>query len=253
MHDDEGGSFVVHHDHLLMASHGFAGMARYSHFLSPDRGHGNRIHLNSTEAHGTVRLLRPGGWAVAIGAGIWFRDGLLPMTPRLTRLGLSVTGLMPTVGCSRREDADRRADRDRADAEARLQQERDLSERRIREEREEDAESRRRDRQRENAIELIRRVSELQLRMASIPGVTLRERAGMSAFAQQRGYDAEERNREVRRLIESLRHGAWTELALLGSGEMAEKAAARYRALVGLVDEAADPRRLCGVPVARAG
>jgi hypothetical protein len=39
--------------------------------------------------------------------------------------------------------------------------------------------------------------------------------------------------------ITSLRHGAWTEAAMLGTGEAAEAAADRYRTLVRLVDEAA--------------
>lgn len=57
-------------------------------------------------------------------------------------------------------DAERRAARDCADAERRLAEERDLSERRIRREHEDAAEIRHRDRLRENAIGLIRRVSE---------------------------------------------------------------------------------------------
>lgn len=73
-------------------------------------------------------------------------------------------------------DAERRAARDRADAERRLAEERDLSERRIRREHEDAAEIRHRDRLRENAIGLIRRVSELQPRMAALPGLTFRER-----------------------------------------------------------------------------
>lgn len=36
----------------------------------------------------------------------------------------------------------------------------------------------------------------------------------------------------------SLRHGAWTEAAMLGTGEAAEQAADRYRTLVRLLDEA---------------
>ena len=138
-----------------------------------------------------------------------------------------------------RADAERRAVSDRADAERRLREERDLSERRIRREHDEAAEIRRRDRLRENAIGLIRRVSELQPRMAALTGLTLRERMGTSAFAAQRDYDAEQYNRESRALVESVRHGAWTEVALLGPGDAADRAAERYRALVRLADEAA--------------
>lgn len=39
--------------------------------------------------------------------------------------------------------------------------------------------------------------------------------------------------------IDSLRQGAWTEAAMLGTGAAAEEAAHRYRTLVQLVDEAA--------------
>lgn len=138
-----------------------------------------------------------------------------------------------------REDADRRADRDRADAEERLRRERELSEQRLREERETEAESRRRDRQRENAVALIRRVSELQPRIVSICGLALRERAGISPFPGRTDPYAIQRNQETRAVIEALRHGAWTELGLLGFGEAAQKAAERYRVLVRLVDEAA--------------
>jgi len=54
-----------------------------------------------------------------------------------------------------------------------------------------------------------------------------------------RDYDDEQYNRESRALVESVRHGAWTEVALLGPGDAADKAAERYRALVRLIDEAA--------------
>jgi len=138
-----------------------------------------------------------------------------------------------------RADAGRRAAADRADAERRLQDERDLSEQRIREECEADAEIRRRDRLRENATGLIRRISDLQPRMAAIPGLTARE-GRLSFFARSSGDDSVKRsNQESRAALESLRHGAWTELAMLGPSEAAAKATERYLELVRLVDDAA--------------
>lgn len=62
---------------------------------------------------------------------------------------------------------------------------------------------------------------------AALPGLTFRERMGTAAFAAQRDYDTEQYNRESRALVESVRHGAWTEVALLGPGDAAEKAAER--------------------------
>lgn len=136
-----------------------------------------------------------------------------------------------------REDAKNRASRDRADAERRLQEERDLSERRIREERAEAAEIRRRDAQRVNAIDLVRRVAQVQPLMANVPSLALREGAGTSPWAAG-AFPGGPRDAECRSAIESLRHGAWTEVVLLGDGDAARKAGERYRLLVRLVDQA---------------
>jgi len=66
--------------------------------------------------------------------------------------------------------------------------------------------------------------------MSSVPGLVAPNLLVM------RRSTAEE---EALAAISSLRHGAWTEAAMLGTGVAAEAAADRYRTLVRLVDEAA--------------
>ena len=163
---------------------------------------------------------------------------------------VTVVGLGVTIYYARRDrrDAEQRADRerrdaedrskrDREDAERRLREERQLSEQHLREERQHAAEVRRRDRQAANATELMRRVSELQPRLGTVPSLTLRERAGPNPVLRQD--DSLLRARwDARQAIDSLRHGAWTEAAMLGASDAAREAAVRYRHLVRLVDQA---------------
>lgn len=123
---------------------------------------------------------------------------------------------------------------DRADAEKRLEDERAAGEQRIRDERAHADEVRRRDRQIANAAGLVARVAELQAFMTGVPGSSLRaERPSMSAHSRNMA------DEETLHAVSSLRHGAWTEAAMLGTSAAAEAAAERYRTLVRLVDEAA--------------
>jgi hypothetical protein len=140
-----------------------------------------------------------------------------------------------------REAAMQREARDRADAEQRLREERYVSEQRIRDERAVAAEVQRRDAQRTSAIELIRRVAALQPLMNSVPALAQREQASSARrkLAELPVSPHEFRDLECRAAIESLRLGAWTEAAMLGTGDAAVTAADRYRQLVRLVDEAA--------------
>lgn len=135
----------------------------------------------------------------------------------------------------------RQATRDRLAAEARLKDERAASEQRIRDERAHADEVRRRERQIASASGLVRRIAELQACMSVVPGSSRRARFGESGFGPSAPQPSlrvqgDERGRAA---IESLRHGAWTEAAMLGAGEAAETAVERYRSLIRLVDEAA--------------
>ncbi len=130
----------------------------------------------------------------------------------------------------------RQAARDRVAAEKRLEDERAAGEQRVRDERAHADEVRRRDRQVANVSVLVARVAELQAFMTGVPGSALRAgwaRPSMSAHSRSMA------DEEALHAISSLRHGAWTEAAMLGTGEAAEAAADRCRTLVRLVDEAA--------------
>jgi cbb3-type cytochrome oxidase subunit 3 len=126
----------------------------------------------------------------------------------------------------------RQAASDREDAEKRLEDERQAGAQRLRDEREHAAEVRRRDRQIDNVAILVGRVAEMQAFIEKVPGTLLR--ANRPSMSGRLPADAD----EALRAINSLRHGAWTEATMLGTGEVAEEAAERYRTLVRLFDEA---------------
>jgi len=81
------------------------------------------------------------------------------------------------------------------------------------------------------------RVAELQPYLPTVPGTTLRGRAGTVPI--RGGISNSVPNDECRAAIASMRHGAWTEALMLGSGETAQSATDRCRRLVRLVDEVA--------------
>src|ERR1022692_1460647 len=129
----------------------------------------------------------------------------------------------------------RQAKRDREAADARLIAEREAGDKRLQEERDHATELRRRERQIDNLAVLIARVAEIQAIAAKVPGTFLR--VGRPSFSGRPLTEPEELGP-----ISSLRHGPWTEAAMLGTGKAATEAARRYRALVRLVDEAADTK-----------
>lgn len=138
----------------------------------------------------------------------------------------------------------RRSAVDRAAAERQLADERAAGEQRIRDERAYADDVRRRERLHDNASALMQRVAVLQPYLPVVPGTTLRGRAGESPY---RGTisNSVPGDQDCRTAIASLRHGAWTEVSMLGSSEAAQTAADRYRLLVRLVDEVAlSPGRL---------
>lgn len=58
---------------------------------------------------------------------------------------------------------------------------------------------------------------------------------------------------EVLAAINSLRRGAWTEAAMLGTGEAAEAVAERYRTLVRVIDHAGRADEPLSDPILRVG
>lgn len=150
--------------------------------------------------------------------------------------GVTFVTLLFTIYQARQER--RRAATDRATADQRLADERAAGEQRIRDERAHADDVRRRERLLDNASVLMHRVAELQPYLPTVPGTTLRGRAGTVPI---RGgiSNSVPNDEECRAAIASMRHGAWTEASMLGSGEAAQSAADRYRRLVRLVDEVA--------------
>jgi hypothetical protein len=127
---------------------------------------------------------------------------------------------------------------DRAAADQRLADERTAGEQRVRDERTHADDVRRRERLLDNASALMQRVAALQPYLPTVPGTTLRGRAGVAPVrgALSNSVPGDE---ECRAAIASLRHGAWTEASMLGGEEAPQSAADRYRRLVRLVDEVA--------------
>ena len=156
--------------------------------------------------------------------------------------GVTFVTLLFTIYQARKER--HQAAADRAAADQRLADERAAGEQRIRDERAHADDVRRRERLLDNASVLMQRVATLQPYLPTVPGAILRGRAGTAPFpgALSNSVPGDE---ECRAAIASLRHGAWTEASMLGSGEAAQSAADRYRRLVTLVNEVAlGPARL---------
>jgi hypothetical protein len=150
--------------------------------------------------------------------------------------GVTLVTLLFTIYQARKER--QQAAADRAAADQRLADERAAGEQRIRDERAHSDDVRRRERLLDNASALMQRVAVLQPYLPTVPGATLRGRVGTSPLrgALSNSVPGDD---ECRAAIASLRHGAWTEASMLGSGEAAQSAADRYRRLVRLVDETA--------------
>lgn len=142
-----------------------------------------------------------------------------------------------TIFTTRRDR--RQAASDRLDAAQRLSDERDAGDRRLRQERDYAESLRRRERQADNAQVLIQRVAGLQPFLATVPGTWLRRDQLLGPGVRYRG------DEECRAAVDTLRHGAWAETAMLGRGDAAAEAAARYRSLVRLVEDLAH-RHLTG-------
>lgn len=130
----------------------------------------------------------------------------------------------------------RQAAADRLDAAQRLRDEREAGERRLREERDHAEAQRRRERQADSAQALLQRVAVLQPYVETIPGTWLRRSRLPGLVVRQ------EQDEECRAAIDTLRHGAWAETAMLGRGDAAAEAATRYRSLVKLVEDLARSR-----------
>jgi hypothetical protein len=139
-----------------------------------------------------------------------------------------------TILATRRDRA--QAARDRAEAEKNLREERAAGNGRLQAEQAHDADMRRRDRQIANAAALVARVAEIRSHMDGVPNAYLR-----ASFSSLGGSPVARRLDEPETLaaIASLKHGAWAEAAMLGTGKAAEVAAGRYRRLADLVDDAA--------------
>jgi len=130
--------------------------------------------------------------------------------------------------------ADRRqAAADRRDAAQRLRDEREAGERRLRAERDHAEALRRRERQADSAQALLQRVAALQPYLEVIPGTWLRRNPPLGPVVRH------QHDEECRAAIDTLRHGAWAETAMLGRGDAAAEAATRYRSLVKLVEDLA--------------
>lgn len=140
--------------------------------------------------------------------------------------------LLYTIRATNRDR--KQAAKDREDAETRLESERKAGDQRLKDERDHAAEVRRRDRQIDRISVLAARVAEMQAYLDEVPGAALRAGWGRnSPSLQSRSMVGE----EALTALNSLRHGAWTEAAMLGTGEAAEQAAGRYLSLLILVDD----------------
>ena len=139
---------------------------------------------------------------------------------------LTFATLLYTVLATRRDRAQAKADRQ--DAEKRLDAERKAGDERVEAERKYAEKVRRRDRQIANVAALAGRVAGTQAHLAAIPGAVHRIGQGGQT------------TKDALAAIWSLRLGAWTEAAMLGTDKTAEAAADRYRALVALLGEASN-------------
>jgi hypothetical protein len=132
--------------------------------------------------------------------------------------------------------ARRRAAEDREAADKRLEDERKAGNQRIEAERRHEADLRRRERQVDRASALVGRIARLQEYLNLLPGAALRGEWGLNSPSLQSRMMV---GQEALIALSSLRHGAWTEAAMLGMSLDGDQAAGRYTTLVRLADEAA--------------